>query len=97
MHPERTQGTVTVLALRGSEVDMAEANVADEAIEQTFRPVVLVCTVGGSPQPIATALRLLRPEVVWFHRIEEIRPRFERRLDRHMRQRSWTRPNSDSA
>jgi CRISPR-associated protein (TIGR02710 family) len=30
------------------------------------RPVLLICTVGGSPQPIATALRVLRPDVVWF-------------------------------
>jgi CRISPR-associated protein (TIGR02710 family) len=30
------------------------------------RPVCLVCTVGGSPQPIATALRVLRPDAVWF-------------------------------
>jgi CRISPR-associated protein (TIGR02710 family) len=29
-------------------------------------PVFLICTVGGSPQPVATALRELRPDVVWF-------------------------------
>jgi CRISPR-associated protein (TIGR02710 family) len=35
-------------------------------IARADRPVFLICTVGGSPQPIATALRLLRPDVVWF-------------------------------
>jgi len=34
--------------------------------EQENPPVFLICTVGGSPQPIATALRELRPDVVWF-------------------------------
>lgn len=29
-------------------------------------PVFLICTVDGSPQPIATALRRLRTDVVWF-------------------------------
>src|SRR5262249_10534778 len=45
---------------------MADANAANSVEEQSDRPVVLICTVGGSPQPIATALRLLRPKVVLF-------------------------------
>jgi CRISPR-associated protein (TIGR02710 family) len=36
------------------------------AVTGSHRPVVLICTVGGSPQPIATALRELRPDAVWF-------------------------------
>ena len=36
---------------------MADANAAAGSVEeQDDRPVVLFCTVGGSPQPIATAL-----------------------------------------
>jgi CRISPR-associated protein (TIGR02710 family) len=46
--------------------DKIEAADASDATEQPERPVLLVCTVGGSPQPIATALRELRPDVVWF-------------------------------
>jgi CRISPR-associated protein (TIGR02710 family) len=38
----------------------------EQSNEAPDRPVVLVCTIGGSPQPIATALRLLRPDAVWF-------------------------------
>jgi CRISPR-associated protein (TIGR02710 family) len=34
--------------------------------QEPQRPAFLICTVGGSPQPIATALRELRPAVVWF-------------------------------
>ena len=45
---------------------MADANAASSVEERDDRPVVLICTVGGSPQPIATALRLLRPKVVLF-------------------------------
>jgi CRISPR-associated protein (TIGR02710 family) len=45
------------------EIDSAETNLA---ADQAERPVFLICTVGGSPQPVATALRVLRPEVVWF-------------------------------
>jgi CRISPR-associated protein (TIGR02710 family) len=37
-----------------------------DASEPADRPVFLICTVGGSAQPIATALRLLRPDAVWF-------------------------------
>jgi CRISPR-associated protein (TIGR02710 family) len=37
-----------------------------QANEQQALPVVLICTVGGSPQPIATALRMLRPDAAWF-------------------------------
>jgi CRISPR-associated protein (TIGR02710 family) len=37
-----------------------------QADEPQERPIFLICTVGGSPQPIATALRLLRPDMVWF-------------------------------
>jgi CRISPR-associated protein (TIGR02710 family) len=37
-----------------------------EAGAKAARPVFLICTVGGSPQPIATALRLLRPAAAWF-------------------------------
>ena len=29
-------------------------------------PVVLFATVGGSPQPIISAMRALRPKAVWF-------------------------------
>jgi CRISPR-associated protein (TIGR02710 family) len=46
--------------------DEIEAPEASDAAEQADSRVLLVCTVGGSPQPIATALRVLRPEVVWF-------------------------------
>jgi hypothetical protein len=45
---------------------MAEEGVAGDAIGQVEQPVVYICTVGGSPQPIATALRLIRPDLVWF-------------------------------
>jgi CRISPR-associated protein (TIGR02710 family) len=37
-----------------------------QADGQPKAPLLLICTVGGSPQPIATALRELRPDVVWF-------------------------------
>jgi hypothetical protein len=36
------------------------------ASAEPARPVFFICTVGGSPQPIATALRLLRPAAAWF-------------------------------
>jgi CRISPR-associated protein (TIGR02710 family) len=37
-----------------------------EPVVQPERPVFFACTVGGAPHPIATALRTLRPAVVWF-------------------------------
>lgn len=45
---------------------MADVQPASSAEEQDKRSVVLICTVGGSPQPTATALRMLRPKVVLF-------------------------------
>ncbi len=48
-----------------AEAPVTEEPPADERPGPT-RPVCLVCTVGGSPQPIATALRVLRPDAVWF-------------------------------
>jgi CRISPR-associated protein (TIGR02710 family) len=44
------------------QIETTDANAATEAA----RRVLLICTVGGSPQPIASALRILRPDVVWF-------------------------------
>jgi CRISPR-associated protein (TIGR02710 family) len=37
-----------------------------ESERQPEAPTVLVCTVGGSDAPIRTALRRMRPDVVWF-------------------------------
>jgi CRISPR-associated protein (TIGR02710 family) len=34
--------------------------------ENQTETIALVATVGGSPQPIATALKALRPSIVWF-------------------------------
>jgi CRISPR-associated protein (TIGR02710 family) len=39
---------------------------SQSAAAKQDHPVLLICTVGGSPQPIATALRVLRPDVAWF-------------------------------
>jgi len=35
-------------------------------LTEASAPVCLICTVGGSPQPIATAIELIRPAAVWF-------------------------------
>jgi CRISPR-associated protein (TIGR02710 family) len=48
------------------QTDAEQSSALRTATEPTGRPVFLICTVGGSPQPITTALRLLRPDVVWF-------------------------------
>jgi CRISPR-associated protein (TIGR02710 family) len=46
--------------------ELNRAMEASEGAEQPDPPILLICTAGGSPQPIATALRLLRPDVAWF-------------------------------
>lgn len=51
---------------QANEPAAGQANGRDDVGAPQDCPVLLICTVGGSPQPIATALRVLRPDAVWF-------------------------------